>query len=107
MAHRGSFPPQPCMPRSPVTVPRWFLHLGSEPCSSLEHQVPGCWSALASPVTCAGEDLGLEELGLQQVRAEVCLASPRVCVGGVCELGKPVQHVAVRLQVELVSGGAV
>lgn len=84
MAHRGSFPPQPRVPRSPVTVPRWFLHSGSEPCSSLEHQVPGCWSALASPVTCAGEDLGLEEMGLQQVRAEVCLASPRVCVSGVC-----------------------
>lgn len=74
MAHRGTFPPQPRVPRSPVTVPRCFC-AWSEPCSFC-----GAWGA---PVTWAGEELGLEELGLQELRAEECVASPGVSAGGV------------------------
>lgn len=59
--------------------------------------------ASASPVTCAGEDPGLEEPGPQQVRAEVCVASPRVRVGGVRELGEPGAARAAGLQLDLVS----
>lgn len=61
--HPGAaFPPQP---RAQVTgdmMPRWFFgRAPSQPCSAA-----GAAAAPAGPVTCAGEDLGLE-----QVRAEV------------------------------------